>query len=84
MREALRDAQRASLAQPTPTSETRSAAAESVLTEAEELINRAVTVQEKFYGSDSHLISASWFTKVFPQIKFLLTLVFITNHKPIA
>jgi tetratricopeptide (TPR) repeat protein len=39
-REALRDAQRASLAQPTPTSETRSAAAESVLTEAEELITQ--------------------------------------------
>ncbi len=30
---------------------------------AEELINRAVTVQEKIYGPDHHLIAPSWLTK---------------------
>ena len=32
-------------------------------TEAEELINRAIAVQEKTYGTNHHLVSGSWLTK---------------------
>jgi tetratricopeptide (TPR) repeat protein len=31
--------------------------------QAEELINQAIAIQEKTYGSNHHLISVSWLTK---------------------